>query len=261
MNSNKKSPSILEINGLTVKMAGFTLVDQVTFNIREREKFIIVGPNGAGKSTIIKAISQSIPYSGEILYKGEDVAKMQKNQIARNIGVLAQHHSVNYSFTVEEIVELGRFSYRKDKLMIKEEKEIIQEALEMTGMIEKRKQSVLTLSGGEIQRTFLAQLFAQNPNILILDEPTNYLDIQYQEQMFRVIEEWITSKNKAVLAVVHDLSLASYFGSEFLLMNQGKAVSRGRKEEVMIPEQLNLVYEMNVGSWLHYLYKHWEKYL
>lgn len=261
MNSDIKSPSILEIKELTVKIAGYTLVDHVTFNLKEGERFLIVGPNGAGKSTIIKAISQSIPYSGKILFKGEDLAKMRKNQIARNIGVLSQHHSVNYSFTVEEIVELGRFSYRKEKSLRKVEKEIIQEALEITGMIEKRKQSVLTLSGGEIQRTFLAQLFAQNPQILILDEPTNYLDIQYQEQIFCVIDEWITSKNKAVLAVVHDLSLASYFGTEFLLMNQGKAVSCGRKEKVMIPERLNQVYEMNVGSWLHTLYQHWGKYL
>lgn len=259
MYSDITNQPLLKVNNLTVKIQGYTLVDNVNFEIKEKDKFLILGPNGAGKSTIIKGISQSIFYKGNVLYYGQDVTKMSKKQIARHIGVLSQYHPLNYAFTVEEIVEIGRYPYRKDKNISKEEKDYVHEALEMTGMIEKRRQSVLTLSGGEIQRTFLAQLFAQNPNLLILDEPTNYLDIQYQEQMFSLIQEWIKRKNRAVLAVIHDLSLATYFGNSFLLLNQGKSVAYGKKGDVIFSEQINVVYEMNVERWIRNLYENWVK--
>lgn len=259
MKIKQANPPLLSVNNLTIEVAGIPLADKINFSVLEKDVFLIVGPNGAGKSTLIKGISQTIPYSGDVLFQGKSMREMSKKEIAKCIGVLAQHQEVNYAYTVEEIVELGRYSYRKNWFaMSKEDKDYVEEALEMTGLLEKRSQSVLTLSGGEIQRTFLAQLFAQNPKLLILDEPTNHLDLQYQQQIFGLIQQWLKMKNKAVIAVIHDLSLASYLGNRFLLMNQGNEVACGEKEYVLTPKRLNKVYRMDVGQWLQNLFQHWQ---
>ena len=255
----KQKCTLFKSENITVKISNLTLVNEVSFEVNENDKLIIIGPNGAGKSTLIRALAQGLPYKGKAYLRGKDLAKMKQIEIARSIGVLAQSHNINYSFTVEEIVSLGRYAYSQGLLMKnKDDKQYIEEALEMTGLSDKRNQSVLTLSGGEIQRTFLAQVFAQNPEILILDEPTNHLDIQYQKQVFELIEKWMKNNGKSVIAVVHDLSLASFFGNQFLLMNKGNVIAEGTDKEVLIPEKLNNVYGMNVCEWMNTLYNQWE---
>lgn len=250
---------MLNAKDLSVCLSNLTLVNHVSFEVRQNDRLMIVGPNGAGKSTIIHAISQEVPYLGNIYFDGKDMSKMKPKDIARKIGFLSQHNVVNYSFTVEEIVELGRYTHSHDLFFKSADDKIhIEEALEMTGLKDKRHQSVLTLSGGEIQRTFLAQLLAQDPEVLILDEPTNHLDIQYQTQIFSLIDQWVTSKKRAVVAVVHDLSLASFYGNKFLLIDEGNVVSYGNREEVLSSKHLDKTYQMDVYKWMQTLYKEWK---
>jgi len=250
--------SLLRLENVSVTLSDLTLVNNVSLDISENDRFIIVGPNGAGKSTLIKAISQGVPYTGKVYLEGTDIRKMKKSEIARSIGVLSQNHQVSYSFTVEEIVRMGRYSYAPNMFSKnKDDQQMIEEALKITGLTDKRNQSVLTLSGGEIQRTFLAQLFAQDPKIFILDEPTNHLDIQYQKQTCSLIDKWMEGKKKAMITVVHDLSLASKFGNRFVLMNQGNVVSVGNRDNVLGSDTLNKVYGMDVGGWMKSLYQQW----
>lgn len=254
----EKSKIILDVNDISVFLSNLNLVKHVSFHVREQDRLMIVGPNGAGKSTLIHAITQGINYEGTVLYEQVNLSKMKSKDMAKKIGVLSQKNDVNYSFTVEEIVSLGRYAYSKDFFSkSSDDKKYIDEALEMTGLTEKRHQSVLTLSGGEIQRTFLAQLFAQDPKLLILDEPTNHLDIQYQKQIFSLIDSWVSKKNRAVVAVVHDLSLASYFGNKFLLLDQGSVVGYGKKEDVFTSRNLDHSYQMEVYKWMQTLYQQW----
>ncbi|NMA00801.1 MAG: ABC transporter ATP-binding protein, partial [Clostridiaceae bacterium] len=133
------------------------------------------------------------------------------------------------------------------------------EALELTGMTEKRTQSVLTLSGGELQRTFLAQLLAQNPRLLLLDEPANHLDLIYQKQIFTLISDWIRQEGRAVISVVHDLSLAKAFGTKAILMNKGKDVALGDVDKVLSPDHLDAVYGMDVGEWMRTMLGQWSQ--
>ncbi|HPV99490.1 MAG TPA: ABC transporter ATP-binding protein, partial [Oscillospiraceae bacterium] len=121
-----------------------------------------------------------------------------------------------------------------------------------------RKQSVLTLSGGELQRTFLAQIFAQNPRLLILDEPTNHLDLVYQQQVFDLIRDWIHEGPRAVMSVVHDLSLARTYGTDALLMDQGRAAAYGSIDEVLSPDNLRSVYSMDVYGWMRKMLSQWD---
>ena len=147
---------------------------------------MMIGPNGSGKSTLIRAISGAVPYSGSISYLDGDIRRLRPGELARNIGILAQNHYVGYAFTVREVVRLGRYAYKRDHGDPEGESRI-RRALELTGMEDLADKSVLHLSGGELQRVFLAQLFAQDPRVLILDEPTNHLDLIYQKQVFELV--------------------------------------------------------------------------
>ena len=253
--------SMLELQNVSVRYGTYTVLNGVSFTLEEGDWLMLIGPNGAGKSTIVKAIAQSVDYTGEVIYKGRNLREFKPSELARNIGVLAQNHSVGYSFTVEEVVRLGRYSYAPTIFSrhTDADEESVERALELTGIKPLMKQSVLTLSGGELQRTFLAQLLAQNPSILILDEPTNHLDLVYQKQIFALISEWLREGDRAVISVVHDLSLARKYGTKNLLLKGGKEVAYGTDEKVFSPDVLNPVYSMDVADWMHTMLSQWNK--
>lgn len=252
---------MLEVKNLTVKIGGSSIVDAVSFPVEERQWLMIVGPNGAGKSTIVNAISQGVPYTGSILYDGADIAECKPVDRAKLLGVLMQYHFVGYSFTVEEVVKLGRYSYAPGLFsrLDEESNSKIIEAMEQTGILSIRNQSVLTLSGGELQRTFLAQLFAQDPRLLILDEPTNHLDLIYQKQVFELVKDWIKHPGRAVISVVHDLSLAKAYGTHALLLDNGKILASGPVSEVLTREYLQKAYSMDVHQWMKKMLEQWEE--
>lgn len=250
---------MLEIKDLTVSYGIHTVVDHLCFSVEEGQWLMIVGPNGAGKSTILNAITQCSDYTGTVLLNGLDVKKKKAYLRAREIGVLAQNHHVGYDFTVEEIVRLGRYAHTSGLFSSggAQDDQAVEYAMELTGMASQRNQSVLTLSGGELQRTFLAQVFAQEPKLLLLDEPTNHLDLVYQKQVFALIGEWLKEPGRAVVSVVHDLSLAKAFGTNALLMHKGKAVAQGLIHEIMVSGQLDFVYGMDVCAWMRTMLSQW----
>jgi iron complex transport system ATP-binding protein len=233
--------TLLEVNNLSVRYGALTILDDASFSLDEGRWLMIVGPNGAGKSTIVNAVSQGVPYTGEIRYMGRDVKRYRSHELAKNIGILSQSHFVGYAFTVGSVVRLGRYAYAPGVFSGNraEDERMVEKALELTGMTDFVDQSVLTLSGGELQRTFLAQLFAQDPRVLILDEPTNHLDLVFQKQTFELIQSWLKTPGRAVVSVVHDLSLAKAFGTHALLLDEGKTLVSGTTEEVFTPEHLN----------------------
>lgn len=250
---------MLTVNHLSVTYGVHTVVDDVSFHVREGEWLMIVGPNGAGKSTILNAIMQGSEYSGEVLLGDVNVRKIKPVQRARQMGVLAQKNHVGYDFTAEEIVRMGRYAYNSGMFSggKDEDEAAVNQALELTGMAAQRYQSVLTLSGGELQRTFLAQVFAQNPKVLLLDEPTNHLDLVYQKQVFALIKDWLKVPGRAVVSVVHDLSLAKAFGSDAILLSKGKMVKQGSVDTVLSSENLDPVYGMDVYAWMQEMLSQW----
>ena len=246
---------------ITVRYGSCAVVDDLSFRLNEREWLMLAGPNGAGKSTLIEAIAQGVPYTGSIRWKNEDIRTMKSSRLAQRIGVLSQRNHVSYAYTVEEVVGLGRYAYKNGLFSARDDqgKEQVEMALEMTGLTELRHASMLTLSGGETQRVFLAQVFAQNPQVLILDEPANHLDLKYQEHIFSLIRKWLEEPGRAVLSVVHDLSLAMRYGTHAVLMDHGKSVSQGEIREVMTPDTLQKVYGMNVYEWMREMLSQWQE--
>ena len=251
---------MLKIENLSVSYGDLTILNDVSFELHPGEWLMIVGPNGAGKSTLINAVTGGVPSRGSIFFEGRDVRAMKPYELARGVGVLAQSHYVGYSFSVEEVVRLGRYAYAPTIFSHHSgEEQAVRAALEQTGMYDQRRQSVLTLSGGELQRTFLAQAFCQDPRLLLLDEPTNHLDLVYQKQVFELIQDWLKRKDRAVISVVHDLSLARAYGTRALLLDRGQVVADGPVTEVFSDEVLNRVYRMDVRAWMTQMLAQWKE--
>jgi len=239
---------MLKGNHITVRYGDHTVVDDLSFELLEGQWLMLVGPNGAGKTTLIKAIAQGMPYGGSMELEGKDIRRCKPAQLARKIGVLSQKNSVGYGYTVEEVVGLGRYAYTSSFLSSRDDGGMaqVERALEMTGLTDLRHTSVLTLSGGELQRTFLAQVFAQDPEILILDEPANHLDLKYQQHIFSLVARWLETPGRAVMSVVHDLSLARRYGTHAILMALRRCAAHRELAQVLMPDALRRSHGVDV---------------
>lgn len=250
---------MLTLHKVTVRYGKIPAVDNISLHLTAGQWLMLAGPNGAGKSTLLSAISQGAAYTGDILWEGKALRALSPTQRARNLAVLSQQHPLTFDYTVEEIVALGRYAHRKGMLKGNEpqDERCIEQALALTGMEALRKKRLMTLSGGEVQRAFLAQVFAQEPRVLLLDEPANHLDLPYQKHIFSLIQQWLETPGRAALSVVHDLSLARHFGTHALLMGKGQCVAQGRADQVFTPENLERVYHMDVHGWMREMLEEW----
>ncbi len=250
---------MIEVSSLSVTLGGKQIVQDVSFTADSGQWLMIAGPNGAGKTSIVNAISQSIPYTGSVSVDGVNLRGMKSRVLARKIGVLAQNRPLSYAFTAEEVVRLGCYSHRSSFFSSPEadSEALFQAAVRSTGIEGFLSRPVTTLSGGEVQRVFLAQLFAQDPQILILDEPANHLDLPFQKQIFDLTDAWRRQGNKTVISVVHDLSMAKLYGTHALLLSHGRTAACGTAEEVLTDEHLSEVYGISVSDWMKKLYELW----
>ena len=249
---------MLKAEHVSVCYGDHAVVSDVSFHLEEGQWLMLAGPNGAGKSTLIETVSQGVPYAGRILLGEKDARTYRPAQLAKRIGVLAQRNAVGYAYTVEEVVGLGRYAHSGGLFGAQDDgKDKVEQALDATGLTALRHASVLTLSGGELQRTFLAQVFAQDPQILILDEPANHLDLKYQQHIFSLIRAWLKTPGRAVLSVVHDLSLARKYGTHAMLMERGRCIAQGDMGSVMTRENLEAVYGMDVYGFMREMLGQW----
>lgn len=251
---------MLKAEHLTVRYGDHTVLQDISMEVREGEWWTVVGPNGAGKSTLAGALGKTVVCEGTVALDGRDIREISAQEYARKVGVLSQNHSAVYGFTVEEVVSLGRYARHTGFLRKGDPDgaEKIGEALALTGLSEMRQRNMLTLSGGERQRVFLAQVLCQDPEILILDEPANHLDLPFQKELFSLIEAWLKTPRRAVITVMHDLSLARKYGTHALLLDKGRCAAQGKTSEVLVPEALRDVYGMDVYGWIRDLLGIWE---
>ena len=249
---------MLKVDQLSVSYRGFDAVRGLSFNVQPGQWLMLTGPNGAGKSSLLSAIAQTVPSKGSILLSGQDTRKLPAKELARRLAVLRQGHSLGYSFTVEELVSLGRYAHQRPfSHKDPEGRAKVEEALILCGLVEKRRQNALTLSGGELQRAFLAQVLAQDSPLLLLDEPASYLDLHHQQSLFELIARWLQTPGRAVVSVVHDLLLARRYGSHALLMHKGACLACGPLHQVFSEENLRQAFDMEVNSWFSWLYAPW----
>lgn len=249
---------MLEVKHLTVEYGGMQALQDVSLRADAGEWVMITGPNGAGKSTLLGAMMQSVPYTGEVLLDGANVKTLKPRERAHRMGMLSQQVSQGYAFTVEEIVRLGRYAWH-DALggLSAADEAAAEHAMCSTGTATLRHKPISQISGGEVQRAFLAQLFAQNPRFMLLDEPLSHLDVSYQKQIFELIGQWLGQGPRTVLSVVHDLSVVRRFATRVILMDHGRIAADGPPEEALAPDVLTRVYGMDAAAWMRELYGLW----
>lgn len=204
----------------------------------------IIGPNGSGKTTLLRCLVKLLPLeTGRVFLGKKDLSTLSIREIARKVGVVPQRWETNFAFTVGDLVMMGRFPHisRFQQESVKDY-EVARRAMETTGIRRLADRPVTELSGGELQRVVIAQALAQTPEILLLDEPTSHLDLNYQLEIGELLDELCRSSGMTVVAVFHDLNLAAQYCEELILLAQGRILARGETAEVLTAENLYRAY-------------------
>jgi len=204
----------------------------ISFEIDRGSCTALIGPNGCGKSTLIKTIAGVERLDkGKVWLNNDLVHKMKRRDLAKVLTVLPQESLPSYPYTVKEILEMGRFPYRNFwQEITKREKELIAEVVEFMNLEDLLRKRLFELSGGERQRVNIAQKIIQEPEFLLMDEPTTFLDIGYQVRFMSLLINWQKEKERTLLMVIHDLNLAINYCDNFLILDKGELVFQGNKD-------------------------------
>ena len=228
---------MLKIQSLSVSYGSRQILHNISLNVQNGEVLALIGPNGAGKSTLIRAASGVIPYAGHVRTNGDDFASLSTIQRARYIATVPQAVSMPPAYSVWETVLLGRTPYLGFLGQpSKQDEEIARESLQRVSALPFTDRRIGELSGGEQQRILLARALCQSTPILLLDEPTAHLDLQYQVSLLELIRELAHKDNLAVLIALHDLNLAAHYADRIALMVAGNIKAIGKPDEVLVPE-------------------------
>lgn len=226
---------------------GLVLKD-ISFNIEKGQFISIIGPNGSGKSTILKLLNNLYsPKKGNIFIEGKNIYGYKKRDLAQKIALVPQDTFLDYEFTVEDVVLMGRHPYKK-RFQKEDENDfkIVEEALKMTNTLHLRDKLITEISGGERQRVVIARALAQNPSIILLDEPTSHLDINHQIEILNLLKRLNQEKSTTIVIVIHDINIASRYSDEIIMINEGKIVGIGRPEEVITKKNIEETYNLKV---------------
>lgn len=237
----------LKVEDLNVDYDDKRILKDISFSIKAGEIATIIGPNGSGKSTLIKTVSRYLkPVSGNVYLNNVNINRINTKEIARNLAVLPQVKSVSSDVSIEELVSYGRYPHLKFAQRLgKEDREIIAWALEKTGLFEMKDRYVVTLSGGERQRAWIAMSLAQKPKILLLDEPTTFLDICYQMETLELVKELNETLGITVVMVLHDLNQAARYSDKLLVINNGELWEFGEPCRIVSKELLKNIFKID----------------
>jgi len=238
--------SLLQVEGLSVRLGGRDLVQRVDLNLGAGEMFGLIGPNGAGKSTLVKAIAQLVPYAGRILVGGERLDQMPARERACRLAYLSQDDRLQWPISVQDLVALGRHPYRGSwwrgaGAASDADRHAVDRALRATDVWRLRGRRADTLSGGERALARLARVLAVEAPLLLADEPVAALDPLHQLRVMELLHEQCRAGTAAIV-VLHDLTLASRFCDRLLLLHEGAPVAAGPVAEVLSAENLRRVY-------------------
>lgn len=215
----------------------------------ENGEFVgIIGPNGSGKSTLLKNIAGLLePTKGYVFFDNQVLNSYNSRDLARRMAVVPQDTSVNYNFKVIDIIMMGRNPYQNRwGTVSSNDREIVERAMELTDTCQLNDKIISELSGGERQRVIIARALAQQPEIIILDEPTASLDINYQGEIFNLLAELNREQNLTILVVSHDLNLSAQYCSRLIMLSQGKIFKTGTPETVLTEENIRYIYRTTV---------------
>lgn len=221
---------MLTFNNISVNLGGRQILDGVSFCLRPHRITAVIGKNGSGKSTLVSCITGGVKYTGEILYGEKNTALIPARERAQLVAILPQLLPKT-AFTVAELAQMGRAPYLDIGRRLSDiDRQQINKALEITGMTEMSQRMVNSLSGGERQRAYLAMILAQNTRVIVLDEPTTYMDMENEADFLALAESLKGMQKKTVMLVIHDLTKAVEIADNILVLDGGRAVFFGSAE-------------------------------
>jgi len=236
---------LLKINNLQCGYPGSFMLKEISTSIKRGAFTGIVGPNGSGKTTLFKAITSEINISkGDVSFNGQNISQMSAKQKAQKMAVVSQHNDT-VDISVEDYVLLGRLPYKRNFQFFdsKSDLAIAQKYMELTGILNFRDKLMCELSGGEQQLAAVARALTQEPELLLLDEPTAYLDISHQVQILNLIQSLNEEMKLTVLLIIHDLNLAGEYCNYLIMMDNGNIYTEGTPEDVLNFQTIENVYK------------------
>ncbi|MBO0479388.1 iron ABC transporter ATP-binding protein [Vagococcus fluvialis] len=236
----------MDINQVTKKYGNKTVVSDVDYQVKKGKLTAFIGPNGAGKSTLLSMMSRLIEKDqGGIYLDGTEVKTWNQQELAKKLSILKQANGIQLKLTVRELVAFGRFPHSKGRLT-ELDQEKITKALTFLGLLDLAESTIDTLSGGQLQRAYIAMVLAQDTDYIFLDEPLNNLDMNHAVQLMKTIRQLVDEKGKTVIIVLHDINFAASYADEIVAMKDGKIFKTGTTDEIIEKEVLDELYDMSI---------------
>lgn len=245
---------MIHVEHITKFYGKIKVLQDVSLKVGHGEFLGIIGPNGSGKTTLLNLLSGiEEPDQGEIRLAGQLISSFSRKSLSQRLAVLQQDGLPSISYPVREIIEMGRFPFQDWRGREKDNsaESLIIEIMDRLELKEMADRPLSVLSGGQRQRVALGKVMAQQPEVVLLDEPTTYLDIRYQMQFMDLVASWKKEQGLTVISVMHDLNLASLYCDRLLILNEGKVVAEGTPDEILVPETVESVFDVKSHSVIH----------
>ena len=252
---------MLSLKKVSAGYDGADVIKNISLSVNSNENLSIIGPNGCGKTTLLRAAANLIPFKGDIEIDGTPVSKLKNREISKKIAMLTRTSGIYFAYNVFDTVMMGRYLHMKNKIFgapSSEDIKYVNSCLEAVDLLSEKDRDITKLSGGQLQRVFLARALAQQPEIILLDEPTNHLDLKYQIELIEYLKKWALENNCAVLGVLHDINLAMRLSDNIMVMKDGEIKAYGKTNEVITGSLLSEVYEIDVARFMIESLKRWE---
>ena len=241
------APPIVDARDLSAYIEDVHILHELSFSVETGRLVGLLGPNGSGKTTLLRCVSGLLPYSGTLEVLGREISTWSPRELARRLAFVRQAVSMSFDFSVSEVILLGRSPHKRWlQDYARDDRDRMVQALERVDLDGFEDRSVLTLSGGELQRVFLAQALVQEAEVLLLDEPTAHLDVHYQFEFMNLIRE-LVGHGRTVIAVFHDLEIASRFADDLIVLQRGRVVADGKPADVLTKGLIADVFRMDAS--------------
>ena len=239
----------IEVKNLTLSYGTDVVLDALSLPIPAGQITVLAGPNGCGKSTLLRAIRRlHAPNSGQVLLDAEDISGLNGKALGRRIGLLAQSPSAPQDMTVEELVRLGRYPHQA---MLQpwspKDDEAVSAAMAGTGVDSMRSRRIVSLSGGQLQRAWIAMVLAQDTDVICLDEPVNHLDMAHQLDCLELVTRLNRDQGRTIVLVLHDLNLAARYADQLVFVHNGRVRERGAPGVMMRADLIAEVFDVNAA--------------
>ncbi len=257
----KDKYEMLKVENLKVEYSGKEILSDINFSIGAGERLAILGPNGSGKSTLLKSLAGLLKYQGKIEINKQSLSTIKRIELAEKVALLSQNTSVYFSYSVYETLMMGLYTQLRKRFMAvarAQDKARLAQVMTELDLDKIKDQQLSTLSGGQLQRVFFARTLLQNPQIVLLDEPNNHLDIYYQLEMLRNIDKYF-AQNQIIIAVFHDINLALSFSENILVLHEGRILKQGKAKNVLSRSFLEQLYQTDVVDYMLEKNKFWQE--